>query len=253
MKFNKPVGIIIQARMGSTRLPKKTMLPFHEGKGVLELMLEKIRKSDIDIPVIVATTDNPEDDAIEQLCIKSNNFCFRGDEKNVLRRFINAAEEMKFDKIIRICGDNPFLDIGSLQDLILNMSSSDYDYISFKTSKGIPSIKTHLGLWAEGVRISALKTVLKEANSEYYEHVTNFIYDNPNRFMIKWLLTGQIVDHAEKVRLTVDTEEDFFLLQEIYNKSINFSDRSIESLLSFVMRNENWTSRMEKQILKNSK
>ncbi|MDB4710952.1 hypothetical protein OAF16_04405, partial [Flavobacteriales bacterium] len=103
-------GIIIQARTGSTRLPNKIILPFYKEKGILELIVERINKY-TDIPIVVATTKNPKDDAIVKIASKNGVGCYRGSENNVLSRFIETAKKNNFKNIIRICADNPFLDI----------------------------------------------------------------------------------------------------------------------------------------------
>ena len=87
------LGIVIQARTGSTRLPNKMLLPFHASKGILELLLEKLRNSFNNLPIIVATTTNNRDDVIVELCLKNKIKYFRGSENNVLQRFIDVANK----------------------------------------------------------------------------------------------------------------------------------------------------------------
>ena len=171
------IGIIIQARLGSTRLPEKMILPFYKNKGILEILIEKIKLSFPNIPVILATTDNANDDRLALLGEKLKILVFRGEEQNVLKRFIDAALKYDIDKIIRICADNPFLDMLYLKNLIKEYDDSSYDYISFKTSRDLPTIKTHYGFWTEGVMLTALKKIKKLTGEKIYlEHVTNFIY-----------------------------------------------------------------------------
>ena len=143
------LGIIIQARTGSTRLPSKMILPFYGNDGILSILLSRLTQCKLADSIIVATTSSSPDDAICDLVREHRVKCFRGDENDVLDRFIQAARYYGISKIIRICADNPFLDIESLDSLILASENIDADYVSFCTSNHTPTIKTHFGFWAE--------------------------------------------------------------------------------------------------------
>ena len=151
------LGIIIQARTGSTRLPNKMILPFYEGKGILETILMRLKNGKLDVPIVLATTTQPSDDILEEIGKRQNVFVFRGSSENVLDRFINATESHKFSKIIRICADNPFLDIEALKFQINSFEKSNVDYWCYSLSDQTPSIKTHYGFWTEGVKLETIK------------------------------------------------------------------------------------------------
>lgn len=99
-------GIIIQARLGSTRLPGKILKDFYGGKTLLETVIENLKKTGAKI--IVATSVNPNNDKLETFLKERNITVFRGSEDDVLSRFIEAAEANGVDGIVRICSDNPF-------------------------------------------------------------------------------------------------------------------------------------------------
>lgn len=247
-------AIIIQARTGSTRLPRKMVLPFFEGKGILEVLIERIIAADLKVPIILATTINPGDDALVEIAEKKGIKVFRGSEENVLERFIGAAEEFGAEKIIRVCADNPFLDMDSLGFLISEFYKSTIDYWCFAKEDGTPSIKTHYGFWAEGVKTKALKKVSGLTNEKLFkEHVTNFIYTNPGLFSISKL---QIPIEVEKknIRLTIDTIRDFETAKEIFKrgKTLNISFDSI-SLSKFIETEPSWIESMQKEINQNKK
>ena len=122
-------GIIIQARTGSTRLPNKIFLPFYKEKGILELIIDRIKNS-IDLPIVIATTEKSKDDKIVELAGEKEIACFRGSELNVLNRYIKTAEKFNFSNIIRICADNPFLDIEDL--IVLSKQENSFDYSCLK-------------------------------------------------------------------------------------------------------------------------
>lgn len=178
------LGIIIQARTGSTRLPSKMILPFYGNDGILSILLSRLTQCKLADSIIVATTSSSPDDAICDLVREHRVKCFRGDENDVLDRFIQAARYYGISKIIRICADNPFLDIESLDSLILASENIDADYVSFCTSNHTPTIKTHFGFWAEYVTLAALELVArKTAEKVYHEHVTNYFNKSVDKYI----------------------------------------------------------------------
>lgn len=244
-------GIIIQARKGSTRLPNKMVLPFYQGKGVLELLIKKLLLEFPTKQIVLATTCNKIDDELVFIAKYYNIHVFRGGESNVLNRFIEAAKEFQFKNVIRICADNPFLDIPHIYSLIGEMEKYNFDYITYKTNNGLPTIKSHLGLFTEAVTIGALQKVNKLTDKQFYrEHVTNFIYENTNIFKIKLLGLPDYMKDTENIRLTLDTKEDFELEKELYN---NFHEKSTEDLIKIIKEDTIFLSSMKNQIIKNNK
>ena len=208
--------IIVQARTGSTRLPSKMVLPFFEGKGILELLLLRMKKANLGDNIIVATTIDSRDDVICDTAKSVGVEYYRGSEQDVLDRFIRAAKSHKISRIIRVCADNPFLDILALKNLIALGCDSKTDYISYCTSENLPTIKTHYGFWAEYVTVKALEKVAERTNeSVYHEHVTNYIYTHPDLFDIKLIPVPASLE-CRKIRLTIDTLTDFQMQQTIY-------------------------------------
>lgn len=247
------LGIILQARTGSTRMPEKVILPFYQGKSILDLLLEKTKK--LNIPVVLATTTSPSDDRICLLAEKHQVLVFRGSENDVLERFIQAAQQNNFSKIIRVCADNPFLDLAGIQTLIKEFEQSDADYLSYKLAGNKPSILTHFGFWTEAVRLDALKKT-RELTSEklYHEHVTNFIYNNPKLFNVQFIPTDPLVFSRADIRMTLDTPEDFEIQKEIYatisKENPNFG---IPEIISWLDHQPEILERMKQEILKNQK
>ncbi|MDE7443225.1 MAG: glycosyl transferase family 2, partial [Muribaculaceae bacterium] len=123
-------------------------------------------------------------------------------------------------RLIRVCADNVFLDMESFRYLYDRMTFTDADYESFCTHDGTPSIRTHYGFWTEGVTTSALERVATLTNeSLYHEHVTNFIYANPDKFQVRLTPVDQIIPEVEQhegLRLTLDTAEDFSVQQTLF-------------------------------------
>lgn len=247
------IGIIIQARTGSTRLPQKMTIPFFESMGILEILLKRLTNN-IDCKIIVATTNNEQDNIIEEITINNGCSCYRGSEDDVLSRFIDTAEKYNIKKIIRVCADNPFLDMESLKTLIKFSEKKDKDYISFCTSNGTPTIKTHYGFWAEFVTLDALKKVNSLTDEKlYHEHVTNFIYTNNNLFSIDFIQIPKWIED-KPIRLTLDTQEDFEMQQSIFkcvvNNNLNFNN---ENVINFIDKNIEYYAKMEAIISQNTK
>lgn len=250
--MNKKIGFIIQARTGSTRLPNKMLIPFYEDKTILTIILKRLKTSFQSIPIIVATTTEEKDSEIVKMVESENVVCFRGSENDVLQRFIDAADNSGLDAVVRICADNPFLSMKKIKELLEYSSKSDSDYISFTKRDGTPSIKTHYGFWAEYVTVSTLKRVAALTSEKlYHEHVTNYVYSNPKVFKIDFLPIDDYIEESQ-IRLTVDTQEDFFVAKEIYNQLMNNKfDVEPENIIPLV--SDKFKDIMQIQIDKNSK
>lgn len=244
-------AFIIQARLGSTRLPKKILLPFYQDKSILDLLIDKLA-SFPNYKIILATSENKENDALEEIAVKRNILFFRGSENDVLKRFIDAANFFNITDIIRICSDNPFLETESLKKLI-DSDKKSFDYISFKVDN-TPSIKTHFGFWAEYVKLSTLEKVATlTSDSLYHEHVTNYIYTNADLFSLKWIETNPILKDRKDIRTTIDTREDFSIVSKIYKELRNLGKLKIEDIVDYLDKNPTCLDCMKKQIIKNTK
>jgi len=209
--------IIIQARSSSTRLPGKVLLPFIEEKTILGIQVENLKNINTEVDIVVATTTNPADDAIVSFCNDHDYAVFRGSENDVLGRFIECAEFYNAQNVARVCSDNPFFIGEHLKSLLDTFKLSDIDYLSFKNVKGTPAIKTHWGVFGEVVSLEALKKVARSTiESFYHEHVTNYIYGNPNVFKVKLIDAPLEIRGRFDLRFTIDTKLDFEMSQVLY-------------------------------------
>lgn len=247
--------IIIQARTGSTRLPRKMILPFYEGEGIFSLLLKKLTSTFDKKDIILATSDNENNDVLVEIAKSYGINHFRGSENDVLQRFIDAANEFKADKIIRVCADNPFLDVFYIKLLLEKFEQFNCDYLSYITSDGTPSIKTHYGFWAEAVKLSALEKVKSLTDENiYHEHVTNFIYANRNLFDVNFFEIIPEIDRHKDIRLTIDTQVDFDIQKEIYSKLNNYIPNFTSlNVDDFLEDNPHYLDIMKNEILKNQK
>lgn len=251
--MNDKIVFIIQARLGSTRMPAKIIRPFYDGWSIIQLLLEKLKQfSECDI--VLATSVDSANDLLEQIAKESGVRCFRGSENDVLQRFIDAAESVNAKRIIRVCSDNPFLNEDAIKQLLERVENSSADYISFRVND-TPSIKTHFGFWTEYVTLEALKRVKELTNeSLYHEHVTNYIYSHPEDFAIEWIPASTCLEGRTDIRLTCDTPTDFQNTQEIYAEIIGVHPHpTIENIVAYLDAHPQYLQTMKEEIKKNSK
>ena len=247
------LGIIIQARLGSTRLPNKIILDFCDGRSIIDIIIEKIKSRFSQYPIILATGDSPKNSKLIEFSSKHNIHFFIGSENNVLSRFIEAAELYDLTHVIRICSDNPFIDMDLLDELVSIQDKFSYDYISFKNNDGLPVIKSHFGLFAEFVSVSGLRKVMSMEgnNSHYIEHVTNYLYENPAEFRLKLIDLPKVISGRHDIRLTLDTQLDFNILSDLYTKTKNMN---LNQIVDFLDKNhDRYIDEMLINIKNNSK
>ena len=172
------VGIIIQARTTSTRLPGKVLMDIGDGVLLLEFMIKRLEDVSNTTNLMVATTTDKEDDTIVDLCERLSIPYYRGSRMNVLGRYIECAFEFNIDIIVRVCADCPFIDPNGINELIdAYKRNSMADLVHNKHNNGYP-----FGTGAELVTLDALKIADKNADKKYQrEHVIPYILENPNK------------------------------------------------------------------------
>ncbi|MCK4823402.1 glycosyltransferase family protein [bacterium] len=223
------IGIILQARMGSTRLPGKVLKKIWN-KTLLEHIFYRLTFLKHDVKLVLATSVNPKDDAIEVCCNEHAVDCFRGSEGDVLKRFYLCAKKYGFQHIIRLTGDNPFTDIEELDNLIDMHLKEGADY---SHSFGVLPV----GVGAEIVNFSSLEKSFHEGQKpNHREHVNEYIQEHPELFKISVLSVPEEKNMPD-VRLTVDTEEDYlkacFIVQECSDEFVT-TDKAIEQCSRYV-------------------
>jgi len=199
--------IIVQARMGSSRLPGKVLLSA-AGKSLMEIELGRLQQCRLPDALCVATTEGRQDDPIVNLCQRLEIPCFRGSEEDVLSRYYEAALFMYADEVIRITADCPLIDPDVVDAVIGKRRNTQADYASNTLKRTFPR-----GLDTECFSFASLSAAHTEAKEPWErEHVTPFIYGRPARFSMASLESRQ---DESKHRWTVDTQEDFQLISLI--------------------------------------
>lgn len=229
--MNNRVICIVQARMGSNRLPGKVLRNI-VGKPMLQHIIDRLKICKQIDELIIATSNKHQDDDIENLCLNLGVKCFRGSEENVLSRYYFCAKENNADVVVRITSDCPLIDPELIDDVIAFFNKSSYDYVSPRTKDGLIR-----GLDVEVFSINALEKAFKECEDESgLEHVTYYIYSNNNKFNIK----GYPVPAKFKgldIRLCVDEEQDLKKIKEIYKKFYKGKVIDTDIVINYLINN----------------
>jgi len=205
------IGCIIQARMGSSRLPNKVLLKIDDANTVLDCVIKQLAHCIRIDKIVVATTTSNKDNKIEEHLRKIGIPCFRGSELDVLDRHYQCAKKFSFSTIVRIPSDKPLIDPEVVDNIIKKYHSVPYDYASNFMTPSYPS-----GTEVELLSFNTLETVWKKAKlPSEREHVTKYILSHQNEFSI---LNIEYTRNLSQFRWAVDRMEDLELVKEIVSK-----------------------------------
>ena len=210
------VNAIIQARCGSTRLPGKIFMEI-VGKPLLWHVVNRLTYVNMIDDIVIATTTDIKDDAVEEWCNENKVKCFRGSEEDVLNRFYYAAMTFPCDVIVRVTADDPFKEPSIIDKIIKKLVDENLDLATNVFPPSFPE-----GLDCEVFTFDVLQIMEKTTNDPYdREHVTPYIYNNPDKFKIKNISSNH---QLSSYRWTIDNDEDYEMVNEIYNKRKNQND-----------------------------
>lgn len=206
------VVCLVQARVGSTRLPGKILKEIC-GKTILHHEIDRLKKCKEIDEIVIATTDKEDDDKIVNEAKKLSVKYFRGSENDVLSRFYYSAKENNADIIVRVTSDCPCIDFEILDKMLIyfkeKYKEKQVDYLSNTIKRTYPR-----GYDIEIFTFSALEKSYINAEKEYErEHVTPYIYDKTNNFL---KLSFENKEDYSKYRVTLDTIEDFIVIKNIF-------------------------------------
>jgi spore coat polysaccharide biosynthesis protein SpsF len=226
---------IIQARMGSSRLPGKILMPL-AGRPVLQHVIDRVWASGAFSEVVVATTDRPTDDEMAQRAAEWGARAVRGDETDVLSRFGVAAEASGAEAIMRITADCPLIDPDVLAAMVRRfVDDGSLDLLSNCITRTFPR-----GLDAELFTRAALDRALAEARTpSQREHVTPYLYDPTSDFRIAEFLSDVDASH---LRLTLDTPEDFALLDTVFSHAEHPDAIRLADIIRIFRDNPQWVA-----------
>jgi spore coat polysaccharide biosynthesis protein SpsF len=209
------VVVIIQARIGSTRLPGKVLMDI-AGHTMLAQVVERTQRAKFADAVVVATTNSPADDAIVAECARLGSLVFRGDEHDVLARYCHAAAAHGADLVVRVTSDCPLID-PEIIDSHIERTMERWHEVDFVTNMIKQTYQ--LGLAVETMPVDVLKRMNRMSTTAYLrEHVTTLAYEKPEWFSIEHICNTK---DLSAMRWTVDTREDLEFVRHIFGE---FSD-----------------------------
>jgi spore coat polysaccharide biosynthesis protein SpsF len=219
------VVAVVQARMGSTRLPGKVMLPL-AGEHVITHDIRRLRAADSVDEVVVATSTEPPDDLIAQYAARAGASVHRGSESDVLGRMYDAAVDHDAEIIVRATGDNPLVP-PAVVDAAVDAVSRGAEYASNTIRRTFP-----LGLIVEAFDRSSFERVQANSTEPHQrEHVTQYYLEHPDAFRLQNVAWGDVytwslpLEHDD-IRLTLDEPDDYILLRRVYD-GVDPDDRGI--------------------------
>jgi len=224
---------IIQARLGSTRLPSKVLRPLG-GRTMLECVMQRLGECQTIDQLVIATTTQPADRELIEFCRQRQWNFHAGSENDVLSRYVDTAENYSADRIVRITSDCPLIDPELVDETVNLMNTSPrIDYASnFHPRRTYPR-----GLDCEAMTRQTMKQIDHLASTaRYREHVTLYAYEHPEKFTIA-SING--ANDWSQLRWTVDTEDDLRLVSQIYR---HFDDKppSWKNIIKAYETNPSW-------------
>lgn len=225
--------IIVQARMTSTRLPGKVLLPL-AGEPMLTRLVDRLRRVQHADGLVIATTTNATDEPIAALCAEQGVPCHRGSEHDVLSRYADAARLHGADVVVRVTADCPLIDPALIDQVIATYEAGDTDYVS----NMLPPT------WPYGMAVEVFSaTALAQAHAEATqaaerEHVTPFLYWHPERYRLHNVASP--VDLSQH-RWTVDTPEDYELVSRLFDQLMPIHPKfTLKDVLALMSHHPDW-------------
>ncbi len=218
---------IIQARMGSTRLPGKVLATI-AGKPMLWQVVERTRRAKALDQIIVATSEDLDDNVVAEFCTESAIDCFRGVKEDVLDRYYQVARQFSDATIVRITADCPLVDSDVIDRVVRTFRDGSYDYVSNIFPRSYPE-----GLDVEVFSLKALERTWLEAVMAYdREHVTPYMREHPKLFQIG---NVQHRENLSNMRWTVDHPEDIEFVRAVYDH-MKFADFGLGEVLDLLKK-----------------
>jgi spore coat polysaccharide biosynthesis protein SpsF len=200
------VGFVITGRMKSTRLEKKLTLKILD-REVIAWMIDRAKLYFKDSEIVIATSENPQDDVLEEIANRENIKIFRGHEEDVVLRLYNAAKENDFDYFINITADCPLFGFDYIKDIFELQKAKNADLV---TSLDFPH-----GIFTYGIKTEAFGRVIELKKTDNTEVWGDYFYKNPDKFVVEKLLPSSN-QKREGYRLTLDYPEDFTFFETVY-------------------------------------
>lgn len=233
-KINQ-IGLFIQARTSSTRLPSKIFLPLDKETCILKYLIQELSNSKLKNNIVITTTVDSSDDRIVEFAKNNNIKFYRGSVENVYDRFYQASKIYNYRYICRICSDCPFININLINEMINIYSNNDFDILS--SLSGPLGINKYISIFD----IQKLSQYQEEFKPCHKEHVSKYFYDHIDKFNFKYILDCPIKNDSElyyNIRMNLDTKDDYQLILKIY-KIANEENKKITKEYIINLYNQN--------------
>lgn len=213
------IGIAVLCRYNSSRLPGKVLLEI-AGKPVLQHIIDRLRRLEPTRPIVVTTSEEKSDDPIAVYCQKQGIDYFRGSLTDVAARFLAVSRQYHWDYVVRINGDNLFVDLEALELMLNRAESGRYDFISSVKDRTFP-----FGMSIEIARTDFYADIVDRMDQERHrEHVTLYLYDHPQEGRRFYHYNTRYPGVSGR-QMAIDTREDFEQAEKILDRLGDRSDR----------------------------
>ncbi len=229
---------VVQARVGSTRLPGKVMYPL-DGQPTLEHVVRRTRHADTVSDVVVATSTEPQDDVIEEYAPVFGASVVRGSESNVLDRFTTVIERFDPEIIVRVTGDCPLLSPEFVDASVNRVWNEGFDYACAGLKRTFPR-----GVTCEAFTVNSFEQVKIESSEPHHrEHVTPYYRENPDTFALSNIESDELFEEERlldrtDLRLTLDEPSDYRLLETIYREVGYEEILDLRDAIEYIDKNE---------------
>ena len=241
MESQLKVVAIVQARMGSTRLPNKVMKPIN-GVPMIELLLGRLSKATLVNQIVVATSIDDRNKVLVDHVHKIGYACEQGSENDVMDRYIQAAKKHQADAVIRITGDCPLVDPVLVDECVQQFLDQDVDYLCNNYPPTLPD-----GLDIEVFKLAALERAQEESDKPFdHEHVTPYLRE-PGKFKTA---TVKNAKDFSNLRWTVDEPADFVVVEKVFNHFYPNTDFDWRTVLKLQLEHPEWFS-LNQDIIRN--
>jgi len=201
------IGVIVQARMSSRRLPGKVLMPL-AGKPVLQYVLERVERCERVSEVVVATSDDTSDDLLAAWCEQRAVDCWRGSLNDVAGRFLEVLESQHWDAVVRICGDSPLIDQRLIDQGVELFGQGEFDLVTNAWPRSFPD-----GQGVEVIRAATLQQAVKKRSGDMdREQFVQFFYRNGEKYALHNFAASR--DYSN-FSLAADTAGDLALLESL--------------------------------------
>jgi spore coat polysaccharide biosynthesis protein SpsF len=240
-------AVVVQVRMGSSRLPGKAMLPLAGEPALVQEIRRAARTESVDVSdVVVATSERPRDDILATTATRVGATVYRGSETDVIARVHEAVESTGADAAVRLCGDNTLIDPALVDVLFERLDDTSVEYVSTKFERTFP-----VGHNADAFTAEMIGRAADAAVDDYHrEHVAQYFKDNAGDLGSKNVTADELFDRATResvpdlaeLRLTLDESADYELLRRVY-EALSEEDGYVETsdAIRYIGDNDLWT------------